>query len=232
MTKLVIPCPHCTSPSQIDTDRLPDRPSFFPCPHCNGRVVVDRRDLVGQAGETPPPQAVAHAPVQPTAAAIPPPAVEPKAPDRRFPKVPADAILPSGIIVGDEDAAVEQIREVLAALGSEVERVGSLEDARRTIVEEQPDLCICVLGKVDAASHAAMEPLRGLHPGVRRRVYILLVGDNLKTFDGNAAFMLEANLVLAKQDLARIGEALYGGVEYHARLYKTYLEACENRGAI
>lgn len=253
MPALVVPCPHCAKPSQIDAARLPDQPVFFSCPHCKGRVVVDKRKLMNRpqapaadppAGGMPdavtpaaplPRQAASPPPTPddpPPGVAITPPAVDPIVPDRRFAKVPADAIFPSGIVVGEDDAVVEQVREALAALGSEVEHVRSPDAARQLIVNEQPDLCIYVAGNIETVPHAAMAPLTRLHPSFRRRVYIMLVADNLKTADGNTAFMHEVNIVLAKRDLAQIGPALFSGLQYHDRLYKAYFEASERKGSI
>jgi hypothetical protein len=253
MPALLVPCPHCAKPSQVDAAKLPDQPVFFSCPHCKGRVVVDKRKLLDPpqasaaappAGEAPhagtpaastprPTAAPSHTPDDPPPGVpVTTPAVEPTVPDRRFSKVPADAIFPSGVVVGEDETVVEQVREALAALGSDVEHVGSPEAARQLIVNEQPDLCIYVAGHVESVPHAAMAPLTRLHPSFRRRVYIMLVADNLKTADGNAAFMHEVNIVLAKRDLAQIGAALHSGLQYHDRLYKAYFEASERRGSI
>jgi hypothetical protein len=256
MPVLLVPCPHCAKPSRIDSAKLPDQPAFFPCPHCNGRVVVDKRQLV-KPPQTPaaapvanrtaeagaptatapppaaaPPQTAAHPPAASPRAAIAPPTVEPTVPDRRFAKVPADAVFPSGIVVGEDDSVIGEIREALAALGSEIEHVSSPDAARQVIMNEQPDLCIYVAGNIDAAPHAAMAPLTGLHPSFRRRLYIMLLAENLNTFDGNAAFIHEVNMVLGKRDLPQIGAALYRGLEYHDRLYRAHLAASEKKGSI
>ena len=235
MSAIVVPCPHCSKHARLDASKLPDHPVFFPCPHCKERVVVDKRQLVnpqqGVAAAAPPPPASENSAAG-DSAEITLPSVEPMMADSRFGKVPVDATCPSGMIVGEDEAAVEEIRQTLTALGSEVEHVRSADEARQTIITEQLDLCIFVAGEVEAAPHAPMRPLCGLQPSLRRRLYLMLVADNLKTFDGNAAFMHEVDMVLARQDLARLGAALWGGLEHHRRLYKTYFAACDKNGTL
>jgi len=245
MSTFIVNCPHCAKPSQLDSAKLPDQPVFFPCPHCKGRVVVDKRKLGDQpqapvAPPTPSPSAELAVPPTPPSPqdavppliagqprAITPPAVEPTVPDRRFVNVPSDAGFPSGIIVGEDESVIDEIREALAALGSQVDHIASAEEARKMIVNEHPELCIYVAGEIQAAPHVPMAPLMGLHPGIRRRLYLTLVADNLKTFDGNAAFMHQVNMILGREDLPQLGPALFRGLDCHRRLYKTYLRALE-----
>jgi len=196
-----------------------------PCPHCKGRVVVDKskQRAAGQPATPPPTLSVEEST---------PPEVEPTIPDRRFAALPTDAILPSGIIVGQDQLAINEIRAALAALGSEVEHVASPEAARQMVIDESPELCVFVAGGIDATPHEPMAPLTGLRPSFRRRLYLVLIADGVKSGDGNAAFMHEVNLVLARQDLSQLGGALHGGLEYHRRLYRPYLEATETKGTV
>jgi len=238
MSALIVPCPHCAKPSKLDSAKLPDQPVFFNCPHCKGRVVVDKRRFGDQqqaasTASTAEPGADSAVPSPASSSRsvapgeITPPEVEPTVPDRRFAEVPPDTTFPSGIIVGEDESAIGEIREALAALGSQVESVASADEAREMIVNEQPELCIYVADEVPAVPHAPMAPLTGLHPGVRRRLYLMLVADNLKTFDGNTAFLHQVNMILGKQDVSRIGAALYRGLVYHRQLYRTYLQVLE-----
>ena len=219
MTTLIVPCPHCSQASQLDSDRLPNQPAYFACPSCKQKVVVDKRQLLSR-------QPTQAAPAAPATVASTAPA------DRRFPKLPADATFPSGIIVGEDDAVVGEVQQTLAALGSEIERVSSPDAARQMIINEQPALCIYVGGQIPAPPYAAMAPLTGLPPNFRRRLHLVLIADNLKTLDGNSAFLYQVNMILAKQDFPQLGAALYSGIDYHERLYKPYFLAAENKGSI
>jgi len=94
---LKVSCPHCGTPTRIDSARLPDHPLRLPCPSCQGELVLDKAKLTGDqppspgvaaptrraegdpARSTPPPSSVGAAlPAQaaglPPLAASPPPA--------------------------------------------------------------------------------------------------------------------------------------------------------------
>jgi hypothetical protein len=220
-TPLIVPCPHCSRPSQLDPDRLPDRPVSFACPHCTNKVVVDKRQWTDQPATEPP--VAPDPPAEPAAEA------SPASSDRRFPDLPEGASLPSGIILGEDETVILALQQRLADVGSQVERVSSAEVARELIINEQPDLCIYVGGKMPAPPYAPMAPLTGLPPDSRRRLYLVLVSDNVKTLDGNAAFLYQVNMTLWKQDLERGGAAIHSGIDFHERLYRPYFEAAEHR---
>jgi len=236
MTAIIVPCPHCSKTARLDSERLPDQPAYFACPSCKQRVAVDKRQLLSreatQAAPTP------AAPAPPTAAAAPAPTAAPAAvastapANRRLPKLPADAVFPSGIILGEDDAVVGEVQRALAALGSEIERVDSADAARQMIINEQPNLCVYVGSQIPAPPYAAMASLTGLPPNFRRRLFLVLIGDNLKTLDGNSAFLYQVNMMLAKEDLPQLGAALHSGIDYHERLYRPYFLAAENKGSI
>ena len=227
MNQLTVSCPHCAKPSRLDADKLPNQPAVFPCPHCQGRVVVDKSK---QAAD-PQPATVPPSPL-PSTTETKTPAVQPTAPDRRFAALPKDAILPSGIIVGQDQSTIDEIRTVLAALGSDVEQVASPAIARQMIIEESPELCIIADDGINTNPSPSMAELTGLHPRFRRRLYLVLIADDVRSGDGNTAFMHEVNLVLARQELSQLGAALHSGLKYHERLYRPYLEATEAKGTI
>jgi hypothetical protein len=240
MKPLIVRCPSCSQGAQLDADRLPDRPVHFACPHCKEKVAVDKRRLLAsQAGAAPqPPASTAPAPPAESAAAAAAPAqapaetAMPPSADRRFARLPADATFPSGIILGEDEAAIVRVQEALSELGSEVELVGSADEARQIIVTEYPELCVYVGGQVAPPPNGPMAPLTGLPPSFRRRLFLVLVSENLKTLDGTSAFLYEVNMILGTRDLEQLGAALYSGIEYHERLYKPYFEAAERKGSI
>jgi len=227
MPTLIVPCPHCTQRAQLDSDQLPDQPAYFPCPHCKQKVVVDKRKLLQEQGAAAAAPAAAAAAPPTRTGSVPLPQSTPA--DRRFSRLPADARFPSGIIVGDDAATIELIRAKLAAVGSDVEPVDSVESARSIIMNESPDLCIFVGSGRMTPPHEPLAPLCELPESIRRRIYLALVADNVKTLDGTAAFMFQVNMVIGKQDLQHVEAALYSGVDYHRRLYRPYFKALDSR---
>lgn len=243
MTLLIVPCPHCNQPAKLDSTRLPDQSVAYPCPHCKQKVIADKRQLLeqqaAQAPQAAPQPNAPNAPNPPASpAAQPPGAVEAVAlppspqPDRRFSRLPDNAKFPSGVIFGDDETVIEEIRRKLAAMGSELEKVESADIARQMIITEGTELCICVGSGDLAPPYEPIQPLTGLAPDIRRLTYLALVADNVKTLDGNEAFVHQVNVVIGKPDVAQFEASLYSGIDYHNRLYRGFLHAIERKNAV
>jgi len=66
-----------------------------------------------------------------------------------------------------------------------------------------------------------MQPIIGLMPADRRKSFFILVADNLRTLDGNAAFLYGVNLVVAPKDLQSFTQIYKDAYGYHERLYSS-----------
>jgi len=64
-----------------------------------------------------------------------------------------------------------------------------------------------------------MGPIISLTPSDRRRSFFILFSDNLRTLDGNAAFLYGVNLVVAHKDLGAFPQIFKEAWGYHERLY-------------
>jgi hypothetical protein len=53
----------------------------------------------------------------------------------------------------------------------------------------------------------------------RRKGFFILVADNLRTLDGNAAFLYNVNLIVATKDLPNFQRIFREADNYHQRLY-------------
>src|ERR1041385_3433519 len=56
-------------------------------------------------------------------------------------------------------------------------------------------------------------------PPDRRKAFFILFADNLRTLDGNAAFLYGVNLVIAPKDLGAFQQIYKEAFGYHERLY-------------
>ena len=65
----------------------------------------------------------------------------------------------------------------------------------------------------------AMQPIVGLTSNDRRKGFFILIADNLRTLDGNAAFLYGVNLIVAPKDLAQFPQIYRDANGYHERLY-------------
>ena len=65
----------------------------------------------------------------------------------------------------------------------------------------------------------AMQPIVALTPADRRKAFFILFAENLRTLDGNAAFLYGVNLVVAFKDLGAFQQIYREALAYHERLY-------------
>ena len=234
------PCPRCKQKVTADKRQLLEQQAAQQVQASAQRIesaVSGGRMTAQQAEQQAAPQP--SAPNPPASPAAPPPeALEAVAlppslqPDRRFIHLPDNAKFPSGVIFGDDETAIEEIQRKLAAMGSELEKVESADIARQMIITEGTELCICVGSGNVEPPYEPIQPLTGLAPDIRRLTYLALVADNVKTLDGNEAFVHQVNVVIGKPDVAQFEASLYSGIDYHNRLYRGFLQAIERKNAV
>jgi len=69
-----------------------------------------------------------------------------------------------------------------------------------------------------------------LTPDVRRRMFLVLIGDDLKTGDGTEAFASTADLVVNASEISNCDRVLAQTISERRRLYQTFWDA-EDRKA-
>jgi hypothetical protein len=70
--------------------------------------------------------------------------------------------------------------------------------------------------------------LNMLPPEIRRRIFMVLVGDEFKTGNGTQAFSAMADIVCHPQDLGSADVLLRSTVTERARFYRSFLEIEDN----
>jgi predicted Zn finger-like uncharacterized protein len=204
-------CPNCSQRITIDDARVPDRPFSVKCPKCQ-TVVKFPGKAAAAAAPAPPPPAPAAAP-------------EPDAPAS-----------------GPEAGVSEEVRaQMMARLRREM---GSAEGGRLEgrVLVSLPDrnqaAAITVplsrqgVYKVVVTSRATTgkgetlyQRITRVNPEARRAVFLVVVGDDLKTGDGTQAFAAAADLTVNPRDLAVLDAALTNAIGERTRLYQAYTDA-------
>jgi uncharacterized protein YbaR (Trm112 family) len=191
MIKIV--CTSCQKPLSLDETKLPMKEVTFPCPACKTKLTVDRRKLEG-----------APAPV-PGASPEPAPAGEE---DEGFGA--------KALIVGNDSPALRQAAKLIGFMPM---HVATAQQARDYYMQEYPPVVFLNPGQTTAPPLEAMQPIVSLAPNDRRRSFFILVSDNLRTLDGNAAFLYGVNLIVAQKDLGSFQQIYRDASTYHDRLY-------------
>jgi hypothetical protein len=196
-----ITCTSCQKPLSLDETKLPMKEVSFPCPVCKTKLTVDRRNLE---------MANAAAASAPSA---PPAPVEPHAPE-----VPEedDGFGAKGLIVGADHPALRQAAKLVGFVPM---HFSEAKPARDYFMQEFPPLVILHPAPLTAPPLEAMAPIVSLAPVDRRKAFFILVAENLRTLDGNAAFLYGVNLVVATKDLGAFQQIYRDAFAYHERLY-------------
>jgi predicted RNA-binding Zn-ribbon protein involved in translation (DUF1610 family) len=197
-----ITCTNCQKPLSLDETKLPMREVSFPCPVCKAKVIVDRRTLEGGAPAAAP-------------EAAPPPQVQQTAPQDDDDDHTHD-LGAKALIVGKDDPALRQAAKLIGFLP-----VFHAEprQARDFYMQEFPQVVFIYPPQITPPPLEAMGPIISLMPVDRRKSFFVLVADNLRTLDGNAAFLYGVNLVVATKDVGQFPQIYRDALTAHERLY-------------
>lgn len=187
-----ITCTNCQKPLSLDETKLPSREVSFPCPACKAKIAIDGRTYAAAAPPAPPAR------------------VEDD--DDQH----ANEFGEKAIIVGADDAALRQAAKLVGFLPV---FFADPARAREFYMQEFPQMVFIHPAQMTPPPLDAMGPIISLVPADRRKSFFVLVADNLRTLDGNAAFLYGVNLVLSRKDLPQFPDIYRDAHAAHERLY-------------
>ena len=192
-----ITCTSCQKPLSLDETKLPMKEVSFPCPVCKTKLSVDRRKFEG--GDA----AVAAAPI--VAAA-----------DDDGDEDHDNQFGEKALIVGNDSPALRQAAKLIGFLPI---HMPTAEKAREYFNQETPHVVFLNPAQITPPPLEALQAIISLTPADRRKCFMILVSDNLRTLDGNAAFLYGVNLVVAPKDLGAFSQIYRDAMAAHDRMY-------------
>ncbi len=218
-------CPKCAHKIVIDDARVPERAFSVKCPKCQTAV-----KFAGKGAAAPSPAAAPPA-------LAPEPAPAPAAGGDEALRAEMMAQLRREMALGetrpDAGRALVSLGDrgqagtltlALTRQGYQVDTVDNAEEASRLVEQGVYDLVATTRTAGAAGKESLYQRMMRLSPEARRRVFLLLAGDDLKTGDGTQAWVSQADLVANARDLATVDTVLGKTVEERSRLYQVYLE--------
>jgi predicted Zn finger-like uncharacterized protein len=223
-------CPKCAQKIVIDDARVPDRAFSVKCPKCQTSVRFPGKGAA--AAPAPAPDPAASAPPSPALEADQGPSAdalraEMLAQVRREMSLADGVRTTSGralVALGDRTQA-GAIALPLTRQGYQVDTVDSPDEGSRLIEQGVYDLVVAHRAPASAGKESLYQRMSRLSPDARRRVFLVLVADDLKTGDGTQAWTTMADLVVHTRDLATVDAVLTKTVEERTRLYQVFLDA-------
>jgi hypothetical protein len=188
-----ITCTNCQKPLSLDETKLPPKEVSFPCPACKAKIAIDGRAYAAAAPPAPP---------------VPVDDADDDQHQNEFGE--------KAIIVGADDAALRQAAKLVGFLPV---FFADPKKARDFYMQEFPQMVFIHPGQMTPPPLEAMGPIISLVPADRRKSFFVLVADNLRTLDGNAAFLYGVNLVLSRKDLPQFPDIYREAHAAHERLY-------------
>lgn len=193
MIKII--CTSCQKPLSLDETKLPMKEVTFPCPVCKTKLAVDRRKLEAPAVPAGGVQG------QETAAGE-----------------EDDSFGAKALIVGNDNPA---LRQAVKLVGFMPMHIATAQQARDYYLQEFPPVVMLNPAQITAPPLESIQPIVSLTPNDRRKSFFILVSENLRTLDGNAAFLYGVNLVVAQKDLGAFQQIYREASGYHERLYSS-----------
>lgn len=233
-------CEHCGKPLNLPDDRIPDRPFTVACPACKGKLHIDPAayEDPGDATRAVVPEAApnwpAAAPATPAAAAEPVFGTSSRSRSphdtgsltRITPLTPADQALlehfpPVALVASIGLPPAPELTDLLRAIGmEEVRHYTDLQEACQEALEADVGILLLRVDKAAPPPFEALTPVYKIPAEIRRRVFIALLAENVRSLDGQAAFYLQVNCVLSSQEMDSFPIKLRRALLHHLRLYR------------
>ena len=229
-----ITCDGCEKKFKLPPEKVPSRRFFFTCPKCGHRITAD------PVGTDAPKTEELHAPAKQA-----PPAAEPTAeksfgddtlpvPAPTTEKAPAPAtgsgsplaalrpqdrqllsrVAPAAYIVHLD---VDEARGLGLA---DIHHFDTLEEATTTLHDAEAGLLLIRMERCPAPPCEPLAPLHALPFAIRRRTFVVLEAENVKTLNGQVAFFLQVNCLLNSQEPERFSAVVLRAMLHHLRLYQ------------
>jgi len=225
-------CPSCSNKIVIDDARVPDRAFSVKCPKCQNTVKFPGKGQGAAAVAAPPPPSP-----PPPAPAEEPPGGGFNAEEMRSQMM---AQLRREMSMGGGEAAhsgeralvalpdrglAGNIALMLTRLGYGVDTLDDIEEGARLL--EQGVFQVVVTAPVAGTSgkESLYQKALRINPEARRRIFMILVADNLKTSDGTQAWVLQGDLVVSSRDAATSDATFRNTLSERNRMYAVYFEA-------
>jgi predicted Zn finger-like uncharacterized protein len=214
-----VDCPSCSQRVVVDDAKAPDRAFSVRCPKCQGIVKFPGR--APAAPPTPPPAAVVTAGAGPTA-------MTPEVLGRLQRQIRGNQVGPGHgqVLVALADPALAQaLTAPLVQIGYSIDTLDRPEEGGRLLEEGFYEV---VITNRQAAAPGQAESLHQrvirLAPDSRRRIFLVLIGDEFKTGDGTQAYAMQADLVIGR-DGGDAEHVLLNTMAERTRLYQVFLDA-------
>jgi endogenous inhibitor of DNA gyrase (YacG/DUF329 family) len=222
-------CPQCGNKIVIDDARVPDRPFSVKCPKCQNAV-----KLPGKGAAAP---GTGSIPAVPEAAPGPAGAAQGAGSEEMRAQMMAQlrremsvgetpGTVGRALVVLPDKGVAGALTLALSRQGYGVDTLDDMDEGARLL--EQGVYALVATARVAGAAgkgESLYQRMNRLGPDARRRVFLMLVGDEFKTGDGTQAFAALADVVVHSKDAAAADGVLRSTLAERSRLYQVFQDS-------
>jgi hypothetical protein len=106
-----------------------------------------------------------------------------------------------------------------------VDTVENTEEGARLLEQGVYDLVVATRAPATPGRESLYQRLNRLSPDRRRRIFLVLVGDEFKTGDGTQAWAVMADLVVNTREIGTADTVLLPTLAERSRLYQVFTDA-------
>lgn len=128
----------------------------------------------------------------------------------------------SALIISENENYLNILKEGLESIGCYIKKsFRSIEEAGLFIAQELPSIILIQLENLPPPPLRSLEPIFLLHPNIRRNIFVCLMAPNVRTLDGNSAFLYQVNLLISTNDLATFHHHIISALvfEYNLKVH-------------
>jgi len=228
-----VQCSKCAARIQIDDARVPPRPFKVRCPKCQNLMSLP--GLAPEAsGRAPDGGGRPQDPAETTASGFVPP-VPPPAPEAPPAPMLSQAALERAerAAAGERDAIIalggppaEVLQKALERLGFHADVVEDVEEGARLLEQGVYEVAVTSLSAAEPGRPETLaQRMLRMPLDTRRRVFVVLVGEEFRSGDGTQAWAVQADLVLHPGDTARAEHLIRATMNERKRLYQPLEDA-------
>ena len=200
-------CDGCNAKLNVPDEKIPQGQQVtITCPKCKEKLALDNR------GEKP---GAETGPADPVSGFG----------DEAALEFYEDGLKLALVAEGDPGQA-EKLKESIKDLGYRYVPVESTSQAISKMRFHTFDMVVLSdrFDGIDLAQSPVLQYLNHLSMSIRRRIFVVLVGDSFHTMDNMTAFTLSANLVVSTRDLDKLTGILKNAMADNDKFYKVFMD--------
>jgi len=234
-------CEGCKAKLNIPNDKLPEgRQVSVRCPRCGKKLILDTTRVRPGVSDA----ATASSAESGRSGDIPDPAIEegvklPQIEGTSGYDVEEDSVLnfyeegvKLALVMNNDEQQTRKIKEALEGLGYRYVRGNNTQEAVGKMRFHRFDLIILsdYFDNVPLEESHILNHLNHLSMFVRRKIFVALIGEGLRTMDNMMAFAMSSNLVVSVNDLDKLSIILKRAVSDNEKFYKVFFDSLKEVG--